>query len=160
MDPNETNHATRRPAKGGGQLMLGFGGLHQRQRLPEPNRGRCITLLGRMMLGAIKEKHEHQKQNPHERQDHRGAPQQVHLHLHSAVRLTLSRDPATAGLQPPARRRVQWRGRLSDPNQLNLTPDACGLMEQVLESIPRLRFCEGSPKNTKSQVLWLYSRFG
>jgi hypothetical protein len=63
MDPHERNHATKRPAKGDGQLMLGYGGLHQRQRLPEPNRSQCISLLGRMMLGAIKEKHEHQNQN-------------------------------------------------------------------------------------------------
>lgn len=43
--------------------MLGFGGPHQRQRLPEPNRSQCICLLGRMMLGAIEAKHEPQKQN-------------------------------------------------------------------------------------------------
>jgi len=63
MDPLERNHATRRTAKGDGQLMFGFGDPHQRQRLPEPNRSQCISLLGRMMLCAIKAKHEPQKQN-------------------------------------------------------------------------------------------------
>jgi len=63
MDPLERNPATRRPAKRDGQLMLGLGGPHQRQRLPEPNRNQCVSLLGRMMLEAIKTKHEPRKQN-------------------------------------------------------------------------------------------------
>lgn len=61
MDPLETNHATRRPLKRDGQLMLGLGGPHQRQRLPEPNRSQCVSLLGRMMLVAIKAKHQPEK---------------------------------------------------------------------------------------------------
>ena len=61
MDPLEMNHATRRPVKRDGQLMLGLGGPHQRQRLPEPNRSQCVSLLGRMLLGAIKAKHQPQK---------------------------------------------------------------------------------------------------
>jgi hypothetical protein len=64
MDPQERNHATKRPEKADGQLMLGFGGLYQRQRLPEPNRSQCVSLLGRMMLGAIEAKHEPQKNKP------------------------------------------------------------------------------------------------
>jgi hypothetical protein len=62
MDPLEMNPATRRPVKRDGQLMLELGGPHRRQRLPEPNRSQCVTLLGRMLLGAIKAKH--QPQNP------------------------------------------------------------------------------------------------
>jgi len=54
MDPLEKTHATRRPAKRDGQLMLGLSGPHQWQRLPEPNRSQCVSLLGRMLLAAIK----------------------------------------------------------------------------------------------------------
>ena len=54
MDPLEMNPATSRPAKRDGQLMLGLGGSHQRQRLPEPNRSQCVALLGQMLLNAIK----------------------------------------------------------------------------------------------------------
>ena len=54
MDPLERNHATKRPAKRDGQLMLGPGGPHQRQRLPEPNRSQCVSHSGRMLLGGIK----------------------------------------------------------------------------------------------------------
>jgi hypothetical protein len=61
MDPLERNHATRRPAKRDGQLMLGLGGPHQRQRLPEPNRSQCVSLLGRMLLAAIKATHQTEK---------------------------------------------------------------------------------------------------
>lgn len=35
--------------------MLGLGGPHEQQRLPEPNRSQCVSLLGRMLLGAIKD---------------------------------------------------------------------------------------------------------
>jgi hypothetical protein len=44
--------------------MLGLGGPHQCQRLPEPNRSQCVSLLGRMLLAAIKTTHqtENQKQ--------------------------------------------------------------------------------------------------
>jgi hypothetical protein len=41
--------------------MLGLGGPHQRQRLPEPNRSQCVSLLGRMLLVAIKTKHQPEK---------------------------------------------------------------------------------------------------
>ena len=58
MDPLETNHATRRPPSRDGQLMLGLGGPHQRQRLPEPNRSQCVYLLGKMMLDAVKANHQ------------------------------------------------------------------------------------------------------
>ena len=63
MDPLETNHATRRPLKRDGQLMLGLGGPHQRQRLPEPNRSQCVTLLAKMLLVAVKAKHQSQQTN-------------------------------------------------------------------------------------------------
>jgi hypothetical protein len=56
MDPLEKNHATRPPLKCDGQLMLGLGGPHQRQHLPEPNRSQCVSLLGKMLLGAVKAK--------------------------------------------------------------------------------------------------------
>ena len=38
--------------------MLGLGGPHQRQRLPEPNRSQCVYLLGKMMLDAVKANHQ------------------------------------------------------------------------------------------------------
>ena len=41
--------------------MLGLGCPHQPQRLPEPNRSQCISLLGRMLLCAINHKSEPQK---------------------------------------------------------------------------------------------------
>lgn len=63
MDPLEKNHATKQPAKHDGQLMLGLGGPHQRQRLPEPNRSQCVSLLGRMLLSAIKDTHQTEKPN-------------------------------------------------------------------------------------------------
>jgi hypothetical protein len=34
--------------------MLGFGHQHPRQALPDANRDKCIALLGRMLLAAIK----------------------------------------------------------------------------------------------------------
>lgn len=40
--------------------MLGLGCPHQQQRLPEPNRSQCISLLGRMLLCAIDQKREPQ----------------------------------------------------------------------------------------------------
>ena len=46
-----------------GQLMLGFSDPHQQQRLPEPNRSQCMSLLGRMLLGAIQAKREPQEQD-------------------------------------------------------------------------------------------------
>lgn len=63
MDQLETNHATRRPVKRDGQLMLGLGGPHKQQRLPEPNRTQCIFLLGQMLLCAVKARHEPRKEN-------------------------------------------------------------------------------------------------
>lgn len=41
--------------------MLGLGGPHQRQRLPEPNRSQCVSLLGRMLLAAIKTTYQTEK---------------------------------------------------------------------------------------------------
>lgn len=41
--------------------MLGLGGPYQRQRLPEPNRSQCVSLLGRMLLAAIKTTHQTEK---------------------------------------------------------------------------------------------------
>jgi hypothetical protein len=61
MDPHERNHAKRPPAKRDEQLMLGLGGPYQRQRLPEPNRSQCVSLLGRMLLAAIKTTHQTEK---------------------------------------------------------------------------------------------------
>jgi hypothetical protein len=58
MTSPESNQSTGRPAKSDGQLMFGFGDPDLRQSLPEPNRSQCISLLGSMMLGAIKAKHE------------------------------------------------------------------------------------------------------
>ena len=63
MDPLEMNHATRRPLKRDGQLMLGLSGSHQRQRLPEPNRSQCVSLLGKMLLDAVKTENQPQKTN-------------------------------------------------------------------------------------------------
>ncbi len=63
MDQLERNHATRRPVKRDGQLMLGLGCPHKQQRLPEPNRTQCISLLGQMLLCAVKAKYEPQKES-------------------------------------------------------------------------------------------------
>jgi len=41
------NHQTGRPVTHEEPLMLGIGCPHQPERLPEPNRSQCITLLGR-----------------------------------------------------------------------------------------------------------------
>jgi hypothetical protein len=43
--------------------MLGLGGPHQRQRLPEPNHSQCVSLLATMLLVAIKVKHQPQQTN-------------------------------------------------------------------------------------------------
>ena len=65
MDSLERNDATKRTAKRDGQLMLGLGSPHQRQCLPEPNRSQCVSLLGRMLLAAIKVTHQTEKpKNP------------------------------------------------------------------------------------------------
>ena len=40
------------------QLMLGIGCPHQPERLPEPNRSQCITLLGKMLFCAVSPKPE------------------------------------------------------------------------------------------------------
>jgi len=63
MDPLKIHHPKRRPVKRDGQLMLGFSDPHQQQRLPEPNRSQCMSLLGRMLLGAIQAKREPQEQD-------------------------------------------------------------------------------------------------
>lgn len=63
MDQLERNSQTKRPVNRDGQLMLGFGDPHQRQHLPEPNRSQCISLLGKMLLCAIKAKHEPQEES-------------------------------------------------------------------------------------------------
>ncbi len=41
--------------------MLGLSGPHQRQRLPEPNRSQCVSLLGSMLLAAITPIHHSEK---------------------------------------------------------------------------------------------------
>jgi hypothetical protein len=61
MDPLGKNPVTSRPAKRDGQLMLGLGGSHQRQRLPEPNRSQCVALLGQMLMDSIKDTNQTQK---------------------------------------------------------------------------------------------------
>ena len=63
MDSHRMNHATRLPLKRDGQLMLGLGGPHQRQRLPEPNRSQCVSLLAKMLLIAVKAKPQPQQTN-------------------------------------------------------------------------------------------------
>ena len=61
MDPLERNPASGRSANRDGQLMLGLSGPHQRQRLPEPNRSQCVSLLGSMLLAAITPIHHSEK---------------------------------------------------------------------------------------------------
>jgi hypothetical protein len=54
MEPLESKQRRRLQAKADGQLMLGLGHAQTRQALPDANRQKCVTLLGRMLLAAVK----------------------------------------------------------------------------------------------------------
>jgi hypothetical protein len=53
MSTHGRNQRTGRRVNKDGQLMLELGCPHPPQRLPEPNRSQCVTLLSRMLLCAI-----------------------------------------------------------------------------------------------------------
>ena len=58
MKSLKRNHQTSRRVTHEEQLMLGIGCPHQPERLPEPNRSQCITLLGKMLFCAVSPKPE------------------------------------------------------------------------------------------------------